>query len=164
MIDEDETLESVMQMLKIRSGKDNYLAIINFLPDPNMTRVGDRHVVNLKFIRSLGYFIRIDSEEPYPEPIGLTDNRFFKSTKEIDIYAAYLSDITKGTHQMNKAGVTANTYYTVTGNTMPKRFPKHQPKSNKSCLHRPVFIDPPTHPDSTKRCSDYWLTVDTDAV
>ena len=66
MIAENETLESVMQQLKARSGKETYITIITFMPDHDLAKIGERHVMNLKFIESLGYFIRIDSEEPFP--------------------------------------------------------------------------------------------------
>ena len=164
MIAEEETLETVMQNLKARSGKETYIAIITFLPDHDLVKIGERHVMNLKFIQSLGYFIRIDSVEPFPQPIGLTDKPFFKSIQEADIYGCCLTDITKGKNQMNKAGVTAGKYYETTQNDMPKRFPKHEPKLKKSCLHRPVFQDPPSHPNSTKRCSDYWLKIEGDSI
>ena len=48
------------------TGQQTFMAIICFLPDPKLVRVGERHVMNFKFIEALGYFIRIDAVEPFP--------------------------------------------------------------------------------------------------
>ena len=55
-----------MLNLKNISGQETFMVIICFLPDPKLIRVGERHVMNFKFIEALGYFIRIDSVEPFP--------------------------------------------------------------------------------------------------
>ena len=66
MLHDGETLEDVMQTLKELTGLDTFIAIFNFLPDENMFEIGDQHVINLKYIKNLKYFIRIDGTEPFP--------------------------------------------------------------------------------------------------
>ena len=84
-------------MFEVRSltGADNFIAVVNHLPKDKLGFTEERHIYNLKYIEKLKIMVRLDEMSDWCQSLGLHNQGWLKTARNIKIYCSYLADTTK---------------------------------------------------------------------